>query len=1204
MLDYQDIDLNVIKTTQNQAYIYRGEAPDQVHSGRFFEIKPFLLNHEKLVKTKNFSIDPAEQKKYGSELYKLIFQDEFGKSFEESLKQNKEKQLFSRIRIRYQTGNKELSNIQWELLHDHENFLGENSLISISRLPGGVNRFSSSPVMAPIRILFIIHKQTNQKRREFSRDLFAAYLLSIFKYLPQKEMQLDVLYEPTTNQVEEFITYFKPHILWSTIPESNKVLYNKDIFNLNFFKSIKSSLLSIRLLILGGLANQMEWEYPSLVQIGNEIAEYQIPAVVLFPDKLNLLYFEELIVALLNKMPIDMAIYQAKAKSLQVHPEIELLKPVLFLNDPNSANFYSVAKNINLTPETKESLANIWDFHQQSTENLIRKKELSTSQKNLIQEKKVGIYLWGNAGIGKSEFLNQLILKLRSNFLNIQKFNEHDYHYPHKIISRLAASINKTEFYNSKLDSLHLNDPAKQTEWLLEMLNKNSLLLIFEDLDILTADNTPAHVKNSLINLIRVFIAGIHQNTKLIFASREPITAFQEFGNLINFLEIKNFEFDQVYTFLLASENNLDSLYQNALNSPEQLENASDPIIPELFHIQEQIGQTPAWMKLIKYAAELHLVRDWSSKFASKTLIEIRDEIFGYIDNLLSEDVRDLLLTCCTLHNPHQLDLMYFIYQARSANYKIIASYIEELVHSGLLIQEYISSSEKKTEMAFTVQKEFREYFISKHQSEWEQQKETTLNRAGEYFEVAAQRDNLLWDWIDARVYYIEAGNHPKAEMISEKLLHTLFQTNHQNLLLILLEEWLIEQNNLSNQLLLSILSFLTHEDNQMEIHKKLFEKIQQWVDNLPISLDKAKALQQLAAYYLKRNSFSDANRYFQNSARIFENLNEVSALGEIYFQIAEIYYKIKEYNKSKQFYEKSLFYQQTEQKPVILHRLGNITYLENDFNSALNFYVEALALSIELEDQRLSAKILHQLGMLHTDQRHYVEAIEKFNESKNISQALNDLDAYADTLHELGNVLFLKADHQAALEHYEKSYQISAEKGNLEDTATSLHQMGMTYHALGDNVKAIEKLNESLSIAHKTHDESAILDTNFQLGTIYLKSGEEKKSLERFQISLTLAKKKNDIHTQCDTLNEIGYVLLLQGEKLKAKAAFEESLKMAEGLNDKNKIGSALQQLALYYIEIGDKKKANEYTDKAAHYVNPPKRPSAQQQQASESIK
>ncbi len=1195
MLDYQDIDLHVIKTTQNQAYIYRGEAPDQVHSGRFFEIKPFLLNHEKLVKTKNFSIDPAEQKKYGSELYQLLFQDEFGKSFEESIKLNKEKQLFSRIRMRYQTGHKEFSNIQWELLHDRENFLGEDSLISISRLPEGIIRFTSSPVMAPLRILFIVHKQTVQKRKEFSKDIFAGYLMSIFKYLPKKEMQIDVLYEPTTQQVEEFITYFKPHILWSTIPESNKIIYNKDIFNFNFFKAIKSSLLSVRLLILGGLANQVEFEYPALIQAGNETAEHNIPAVVLFPDKLNLLFFEELIVALLNKMPIDFAIFQAKMKALKVNPAIETLKPVMFLNDPNSVNYYAVTRNLNAA--NSDSVARIWDFYQQSTENLIRKKELATSQKNLFHEKKVGIYLWGNSGIGKSEFINQLILKLQSNFLNIQKFNIHDYQYPHKIISHLAASVNKSEFYNSKLDSLHLNEPAKQTEWLLEALNKNSLLLIFEDLDILTDNGTYTHVKNSLLNLIRVLISGIHQNTKVIFTSHEPIAAFQEFGNLINFLELKPFEFDQVYNFLLASENNLDILYNEALNYPEELESASNPTVPELFRIQEQIGQFPAWMKLIKYAAELHLIRDWSEKFSSKSLTEIRNEIFDFIDGLLSEDVRDLLLTCSTLREPHPLDLIYFIYQARSTNYKIVSSYIEELVHSGLIIQEFISSSEKKTEIAFKVQKEFREYFMAKHQAELDQQKAATLNRAAEYYEDAAHRENQLWDWIDARIYYLEAGNQQKAEMIGEKLLQTLFQTNHQNLLLLLLEDWLMEQRSLSNQLLLSILSFLTNEDNQMEIHKKLFEKIQHWVENLPVSLDKAKALQQLAAYYLKRSSFSDAIRYFINSAQHFEQLKEISTLGEIYFQIAEIYYKTKEYNKSKQFYEKSLFYQQTEQKPVILHKLGNITYLENNFKAALNFYVEALALSIELEDQRLSAKILHQLGMLHTDQKNYVEAIEKFNESKNISQALNDLEAYADTLHELGNVLFLKGDHSAALEHYEKSYTISAEKGDLEETAISLHQMGMTYHALGDNKKAIEMLNESLSIAQKIHDESAIMETNFQLGTIYLKSGAEKKSLEKFQISLTLARKKNDFLALCDTLNEIGYVLLLSGEKLKAKSAFDESLKIAESLNDKNRIGCSLQQLALYHIEIGDKKAAKEYTDKAALYLNTPNSPATQPQ-------
>jgi len=163
-----------------------------------------------------------------------------------------------------------------------------------------------------------------------------------------------------------------------------------------------------------------------------------------------------------------------------------------------------------------------------------------------------------------------------------------------------------------------------------------------------------------------------------------------------------------------------------------------------------------------------------------------------------------------------------------------------------------------------------------------------------------------------------------------------------------------------------------------------------------------------------------------------------------------------------------------------VLHQIGNVHYLREDFSSALDFYRQSSQLSNELGEEAIAtatlvqiANILYQLGdeddaleryreivetlerggreknatlisavlvqmgQIHQKARHYLEAETRFKEAEEVGRACDDRRGLIKVLRAHALVARERREYDEALDDYEEATRVAVELGDLVEAAT-----------------------------------------------------------------------------------------------------------------------------------------------------------------------
>lgn len=1182
MQHFHDLEIHITRATLNRIYLRLVEATSNVIADNFIDL-PEILPAEitGAVNRPDFLTDPVARLTYGQALYRIFLAGPLGAQLEQILQTNRLNKKFTRLGFRFDAQDALLSSLNWELLHHDTHFLVEIPLLSIYRLPIDVTKFSLAAVNSPLRILIL--PVESQPTNPADPEATVAYSLPLFNLIAQDVIEVSVCQPSTARSALDFIQQFKPHVLWlqTTADDSS---------NLPFIGELKTLLTqmplpaTLRLLMLGGAPIQPHLISPTDALWLNRITQHGLPASIFLGYEITPVFLKEFIQSLVQGISIDVAFFHARDEALGAGQKEQFPATVLVLNDFRAVHGVIPMKSCQFAPD--HLVTDAWQVRHLASRQVIRHQALISISQEMFDNHKLGVNIYGAAAIGKSELVHQFIMTHGHRFAAIEKFYWRDYHLPHQIISRIAYLLQKTEFYNSDLTALHLNSPDKQMEWLIEGLNRVPMLLIFEGLDANTVRPAADFDVFNLQKFIRILLYGVTQNTKFIFINHRALSVFKDLTEQISYFEVPALNFEQSFTLLLAGLQAADTKLMRTTPAPKLPFINQHDDVQSVWTIYQQFKAYPALLQQIRYLADLLPHLNWETKLATQPFSETQTEIFQQIFGLLSSEMRQVLLHCCSIEPPIELRLLQSLMQTKDETPTKLMGFLAELKLCGLISFEFRSLIQHTESVLLKVDPDFKIFFKQELAEAYAQNKKEIAARIASFYLEASENDHQLWSLLQARDACFQALDPVQTEALTNKILAALIQTKHQELAIIFLEKWLEQHSIFKGETLISALNQLTKTNPLNKIVQPFFSKVENWVDELSELRDKAHTFMSLGHLFAEYNAFAPAIRNYEKSLPLFETLQLKDALFEANFELANIFYKIKENQKAQKYYEKSLGYKSERSDPRILYKLGNLAYLDGRLQMALNLYVEGLALAIESDSQELMAQILHQLGMLHTDQKNYQEAIQKFTQSIQISLASQNQAAYADTLHELGNVHFLGGDYAKALENYEQSFLISAEQGDIEDTGISLYQIGMSYKALGQNERALEKLNESLEIVKKIADENALTDTNYQLGLLYVKIGDLATALAKFQQSLESARKTDNLLLQADILNEIGLICLSNGENAEALKYLETGLTVAEQCNDSHRLANAFQHLAKFHGQTGNKKKSREFAEKSRHIL------------------
>uniref|UniRef100_UPI001C12AD5C tetratricopeptide repeat protein n=1 Tax=Microcystis aeruginosa TaxID=1126 RepID=UPI001C12AD5C len=352
---------------------------------------------------------------------------------------------------------------------------------------------------------------------------------------------------------------------------------------------------------------------------------------------------------------------------------------------------------------------------------------------------------------------------------------------------------------------------------------------------------------------------------------------------------------------------------------------------------------------------------------------------------------------------------------------------------------------------------------------------------------------------------------------------------------------------------------------------------------------DQRELHQKAIAYYLstiktKRwQTLKDVTEYLE----IFYHWSQL----KVYDSAFDILHAIDDFLTRRGYYQTladyylelvTVYQQQQEQTnwnyAASLSSLGNAYYFLGEYQKAIEFHQQSLAIKREIRDRGGEANSYGNLGIVYYSLGEYQKAIEFYQQSLAILREIRDRGGEANSYGNLGIVYYSLGEYQKAIEFYQQSLAITREIGDRGGEAASYNNLGNVYYSLGEYEKAIEFHQQSLEITREIGDRRVEASSYMGLGNVYQSLGEYQKVIEFYQQSLAITREIGDRGGEATSYNNLGNVYNSLGEYQKAIEFHQQSLAITREIGDRGSEANSYMGLGNVYYSLGEYEKAIEF--------------------------
>ena len=215
-------------------------------------------------------------------------------------------------------------------------------------------------------------------------------------------------------------------------------------------------------------------------------------------------------------------------------------------------------------------------------------------------------------------------------------------------------------------------------------------------------------------------------------------------------------------------------------------------------------------------------------------------------------------------------------------------------------------------------------------------------------------------------------------------------------------------------------LSYLFSAIKIFENNKDLLEKSENGLWNLKY----ADTLVHIGIIYYKLNQIDNSERYFLESLKIFEEVNDLLGISGVLNNLGAIYFE-EDISKTLSYYKKSLKIIQklpSELESVgCIHNIGKVYEKLKDYDTAITYFKKALHIVNENENVKYKSLFLHSLGRLYMKRNEFSEAVKCVQQSLKLSQKMKIIEDTKNNFLLFSRIYQKKMDYKLALKYYQK---------------------------------------------------------------------------------------------------------------------------------------------------------------------------------------
>ncbi|WP_211167623.1 tetratricopeptide repeat protein [Pseudanabaena yagii] len=287
-------------------------------------------------------------------------------------------------------------------------------------------------------------------------------------------------------------------------------------------------------------------------------------------------------------------------------------------------------------------------------------------------------------------------------------------------------------------------------------------------------------------------------------------------------------------------------------------------------------------------------------------------------------------------------------------------------------------------------------------------------------------------------------------------------------------------------------------------------------------------------------------------------NSNAASQIN-ILIELGIAYRSLSEFNQAIEFHQQALALSRKisdrNGEAASLNSLGLAYNSLGQYQQAIQFFHQSLDISREIGDHNDEAASLNNLGLTYNSLGQYQQAIQFFHQSLDISKEIGDRNCEASSLCNLGDAYNSLGQYQQAIQFFQQSLKIFREIGNLDFEANALVNLGIAYHFLGEYQQAIQIYQQSLKIKKEIGDRNGESNALGNLGLAYDSLGQYRQAIQFYQQQLEICREIDDRNGEANALNNLGIALQALGRRSESIEAFNASRKIFEELGLYHKI-------------------------------------------------
>lgn len=256
----------------------------------------------------------------------------------------------------------------------------------------------------------------------------------------------------------------------------------------------------------------------------------------------------------------------------------------------------------------------------------------------------------------------------------------------------------------------------------------------------------------------------------------------------------------------------------------------------------------------------------------------------------------------------------------------------------------------------------------------------------------------------------------------------------------------------------------------------------------------------------------------------------------------------------------------------------------QGDYQDALRYGLESLALLRDIGDEIKIANGINVIGIIYDQQGKFDEALQYYNEAYDIFKKLGDEKSLAMMDINIGILFKAQGQYKQAIEHYKSAYSTYKKLKLPEEIAFCEANLGSIYYYT-------QQYDSCIFYSQKA--EKALLEqNNLQfLPVAQANAGLGHLAKRNLQHAKNYLLKALDIHRQYKNKKETSFVLIhlgrlyqKQGDNNEAYQVLKEAKSLAKSINSPQQEMDASKLLSEIYHNQGNYEKAyNEYVNYSA---------------------